>query len=105
MIKEDIIIEKSRVLILGITFKENCPDIRNTKIIDIIEELNCNYPVYLGDTRDDLELVKNYRLQTGKKMDFCLIESPYNISGYDLKMPSAEYMLKTMERKNEYYQS
>ena len=76
-----------------------------TKIIDIIEELNCNYPVYLGDTRDDLELVKNYRLQTGKKMDFCLIDSPYNISGYDLKMPSTEYMLNTMERKNEYYQS
>jgi UDP-N-acetyl-D-galactosamine dehydrogenase len=29
----------SRVLILGLTFKENCPDIRNTKVVDIIKEL------------------------------------------------------------------
>ena len=29
----------SRVLILGITFKENCPDIRNTKVIDVIKNL------------------------------------------------------------------
>tara|TARA_B100000029_G_scaffold461611_1_gene493530 strand:- start:9044 stop:9856 length:813 start_codon:yes stop_codon:yes gene_type:complete len=74
-----------------------------TKIIHIIEKLNCNYPVYLGDTRDDLELVKNYRLQTGGKMDFCLIESHYKINDYDLTMPSAEFMLNTMEQKNEYY--
>tara|TARA_B100002052_G_scaffold282299_1_gene292126 strand:- start:9422 stop:10681 length:1260 start_codon:yes stop_codon:yes gene_type:complete len=39
MVSNDIIIEKSRVLILGLTFKENCPDIRNTKVIDIVNEL------------------------------------------------------------------
>jgi UDP-N-acetyl-D-glucosamine/UDP-N-acetyl-D-galactosamine dehydrogenase len=32
-------LNKSKVLILGLTFKENCPDMRNTKVIDIIEEL------------------------------------------------------------------
>ncbi|CAG4991429.1 UDP-N-acetyl-D-glucosamine 6-dehydrogenase [Dyadobacter sp. CECT 9275] len=32
-------IEGSRVLILGITFKENCPDIRNTRVVDVYEEL------------------------------------------------------------------
>jgi UDP-N-acetyl-D-galactosamine dehydrogenase len=32
-------IKGSRVLLLGITFKENCPDIRNSKVFDIIEEL------------------------------------------------------------------
>ena len=32
-------IDKSNVLILGITFKENCPDIRNTKVVDVITEL------------------------------------------------------------------
>ncbi|MEQ9423482.1 MAG: nucleotide sugar dehydrogenase [Cyclobacteriaceae bacterium] len=32
-------IAKSKVLVLGITFKENCPDIRNSKVIDIIDEL------------------------------------------------------------------
>ncbi|HZD52971.1 MAG TPA: Vi polysaccharide biosynthesis UDP-N-acetylglucosamine C-6 dehydrogenase TviB [Woeseiaceae bacterium] len=30
---------KSRVLVLGLTFKENCPDVRNTKVIDIVKEL------------------------------------------------------------------
>lgn len=40
MIKKGITIAKSRILILGITFKENCPDIRNSRVIDVIEELN-----------------------------------------------------------------
>lgn len=39
MIKKSINIVGSKLLILGVTFKENCPDIRNTKIIDIINEL------------------------------------------------------------------
>ncbi len=39
MIKKGIVIDNSRVLVLGITFKENCPDIRNSRVIDIIKEL------------------------------------------------------------------
>lgn len=39
MIKKGIKILDSKILILGITFKENCPDIRNTKVIDIIKGL------------------------------------------------------------------
>ncbi len=39
MIKRDIPVANSRVLILGLTFKENCPDIRNTRVIDMVEEL------------------------------------------------------------------
>jgi len=39
MIKKGIKIEGSKVLVLGITFKENCPDIRNSRVIDVIEEL------------------------------------------------------------------
>ena len=39
MIKKDINIKGSNILILGITFKENCPDIRNTKVIDLIKSL------------------------------------------------------------------
>lgn len=39
MIKKDIKVKGSRVLVLGFTFKENCPDVRNTKVIDIINEL------------------------------------------------------------------
>ena len=39
MLKSKIQVEGSTVLIMGITFKENCPDIRNTKVVDIISEL------------------------------------------------------------------
>ena len=38
MISNSIIVEESRILILGFTFKENCPDTRNTKVIDIVKE-------------------------------------------------------------------
>ena len=40
MNKKGIIVKDSKILILGITFKENCPDIRNTKVVDIIHTLN-----------------------------------------------------------------
>lgn len=39
MIKKGHKIEGSKVLVLGITFKENCPDIRNSRVIDVIQEL------------------------------------------------------------------
>jgi UDP-N-acetyl-D-galactosamine dehydrogenase len=39
MIKNEIQVKNSKILMLGITFKENCPDIRNTKAIDIYHEL------------------------------------------------------------------
>lgn len=39
MIKKGIAVNQAKVLVLGITFKENCPDIRNSKVIDIIREL------------------------------------------------------------------
>lgn len=39
MIKRNITINNSNLLMLGITFKENCPDVRNTKIIDVIKAL------------------------------------------------------------------
>lgn len=40
MIKRSINIKNSNVLVMGITFKEDCPDIRNSRVIDIIEEFN-----------------------------------------------------------------
>lgn len=40
MNKKGIMVKDARILILGITFKENCPDIRNTKVVDIYATLN-----------------------------------------------------------------
>ena len=59
MIKRGFNISDAKVLILGITFKENCPDIRNSKVIDIIEELKefgCQVDVY--DPITDAKKVK-----------------------------------------------
>ena len=39
MIEKDIHVKKAKVLVLGITFKENCPDVRNTKAVDVIAAL------------------------------------------------------------------
>lgn len=39
MIKKDINVNGAEILMLGITFKENCPDVRNTKIVDVIKAL------------------------------------------------------------------
>jgi len=49
MIRKDIKINGAEILILGITFKENCPDVRNTKIVDVISALkdyNVNITIY-----------------------------------------------------------
>jgi UDP-N-acetyl-D-galactosamine dehydrogenase len=49
MINNEKKIKNSDILVLGLTFKEDCPDIRNTKVIDIIEELKlygCNVDVF-----------------------------------------------------------
>jgi len=43
MIKKKIQVEGAKVLVLGLSFKENCPDIRNTKVIDIVKELQEYY--------------------------------------------------------------
>ncbi len=49
MIKKDVSINQAKVLVLGITFKENCPDVRNSRVIDVIQELKafgCDVDVY-----------------------------------------------------------
>ena len=71
MITNDYNIKNAKVLILGITFKENCPDIRNTKVIDIYEEL-VNYEMDV-DIYDPLasfsEVKKEYGIQILKEID------------------------------------
>lgn len=68
MIKNNINIKGSKVLVMGITFKENCPDVRNTKVVDVISELNdyeINVSIY--DTWADVnELKKEYGLTSSK---------------------------------------
>lgn len=65
MIQSDISIKNAKVAILGFTFKENCPDTRNTKIIDIVKELN-EYgitPVITDPTADRDEAKRLYDIE------------------------------------------
>ena len=59
MNKKGVMVKDANILILGITFKENCPDIRNTKVVDIystLSEYTSNITVY--DPWADVECVK-----------------------------------------------
>jgi len=65
MIGKDIPIKNARVLVLGITFKENCPDIRNSKVFDLISELKkygCNVDVW-DPWADPAEVRHEYGLE------------------------------------------
>lgn len=60
MIQHDHKIKGANVLVLGVTFKENCPDCRNTKVVDICKELadfGCNVDIY--DPWADPQVVKH----------------------------------------------
>ena len=62
LIKADIAVKTASVAILGFTFKENCPDTRNTKVIDIVKELR-EYgiePVMVDETADAQEAERLY---------------------------------------------
>lgn len=72
MIKHDKKINKARTLILGITFKENCTDIRNSRVIDVINELKefgCNVDVY-DPWADKNEVLKEYNLNLIDNLNF-----------------------------------
>jgi len=77
MIKEDKKLKGANVLVMGVTFKEDCPDMRNSKVLDIIKELEeyeCHVDVYdhLVDKSD----------KETKKLNF-LDELPLNSKKYD----------------------
>ena len=65
MLKKRIQVQGARVLIMGFTFKENCPDIRNTRVVDLVakfKEYDCEIDIY--DPWADPEIVqKEYSLE------------------------------------------
>ncbi|MBK6265723.1 Vi polysaccharide biosynthesis UDP-N-acetylglucosamine C-6 dehydrogenase TviB [Marivirga sp. S37H4] len=72
MAQKGSVIKGSKALVLGITFKENCPDIRNSKVIDVINELE-SYGIEVDtfDPQADKEEVKH-------EYNIDLIEKPIN---------------------------
>ena len=93
MIKKGQKIKGSKVLVLGITFKENCPDIRNSRVIDVINELKefgCEVDVY-DPWADKEEVKREYGLE---------LKSKPNLNGYDgIVLAVAHDEFKDMELK------
>ena len=68
MIKKEIVLHKAELLLLGITFKENCPDVRNTKIVDIVhalKEYGINITIYDPWAKPE-EVLHEYGIVTTK---------------------------------------
>jgi UDP-N-acetyl-D-glucosamine/UDP-N-acetyl-D-galactosamine dehydrogenase len=65
MTKKRIHIVDANVLIMGLTFKENCPDLRNTRVVDLVQEFesfNCNVDIY-DPWVDKKEAVHEYNIK------------------------------------------
>jgi len=80
MLKNNIDVTKSTVGVMGITFKENCPDIRNSKILDVISELkNWGVNVVVTDPWADPDEVKDLyeimleEVNSGSKVDALIV--------------------------------
>lgn len=76
MLKAGRPVAKSRVLVLGLTFKENCPDLRNTRVVDVIEALE-EYGVEV-DVHDPYADPREAKTE----YDLDLLETP-EVGGYD----------------------
>jgi len=71
MIRKGVLINKARVLVLGMTFKENCPDIRNSRVIDVVDELKdfgCKVDV-TDPWADSAEVKHEYGFELVKEYD------------------------------------
>ena len=101
MIQKGIQINASRALILGITFKENCPDVRNSKVVDVVKELEnfgvkteihdpwANPEVVLQEYGLNLKAIKDLRKKT---FDLIVLAVPHKeFNDFDFSSMRKEY--------------
>ena len=80
LIKKRLRVDGTKVLVLGITFKENCPDIRNSKVVDVVRELEdfgCRVDIF-DPWADKAEVKREYGLEIFTKeseVDFARYEA------------------------------
>ena len=94
MIKADIMIRNAKVAILGFTFKENCPDTRNTKVIDIFKELK-EYGIIsmvVDPIADEIEAERLYGIKFNKLADIQSMDAVIIAVAHD--------QFKSMEKKS-----
>lgn len=106
MIRADLPVRNSKVAILGFTFKENCPDTRNTRVIDIVESLG-EYgitPVVSDPEADALEAIQEYGIaltpiEDIRDMDAVILAVSHN-SFLQLSKTDFDRMFKTDVKEN-----
>ena len=99
MINNNINIKTAKVLILGITFKENCPDIRNTKVLDLMNELHgYGCMLHVADPQADPREV-----QAKHGIELLPNDIEYNFSEYDFivyAVPHTEFKSLNFTQSN-----
>ena len=99
LIAADKAVKGAKIAILGFTFKENCPDTRNTKIIDIVKELN-EYgiePVIADPTADAAEAKKLYDI------DFVSIDTIKDMDVVVLAVAHTEFASLSMSQIDSFF--
>ncbi len=99
LIAADKAVKDARVAILGFTFKENCPDTRNTKIIDIVNELK-EYGIspVIADPQADAEEARHLY-----GVEFVDVNSIKNMDAVILAVAHSEFSSLTMDRINGFF--
>lgn len=99
MLRENINVSDAEVLILGVTFKEDCSDLRNSKVFDIIHELTSyGLKVYAADPIADCKEVKS---EYG--IDLCEIDSVCKVQTIILAVAHEEYRELNIEKLYKLY--
>lgn len=99
LIEADVPVKNAKVAILGFTFKENCPDTRNTKIIDIVKELN-EYgiePLIADPQADEAEAERLYGIKFVEK------KSITNMNAVILAVAHDEFKQISMQEMDSFY--
>jgi UDP-N-acetyl-D-galactosamine dehydrogenase len=99
LIKVDIPVKQAKVAILGFTFKENCPDTRNTRVIDIVNEL-AEYgitPIISDPVADTNEAKHEYGLELDS------MESIRDVDALVIAVAHDEFTELTMEKLDSFY--
>lgn len=109
LIKADISVKNAKVAILGFTFKENCPDTRNTRVIDIVNELK-EYeidPLICDPEADEQEANKEYGIKFTNIEDLDSLDAIVVAVGHDqfLKLSHEDFnsMYKDVSNENKVF--
>lgn len=85
MVKKEVPVKNAKCLVLGFTFKENCPDVRNTKVIDIVKELGTYNitPVVFDPWANQVEVKHEYGIEVLNelpvgKFESCILAVSHN---------------------------